>query len=269
MHGKAAAIAPPLARATGLVIEVADGIDTDALGAFTGETPRAGTMLDAAVAKARLGMRAANASIGIASEGSFGPHPALPFIAAATELIVLVDDDLGFIARESMLGEETNFAHLTAARGGDEVDRFLAAAGFPSHAVVVRPNAGAGPLSKGIVERGELDRALAVAAAASADGLPRIETDMRAHMNPTRMAAIARLAERFATRLSQLCPACGAPGFGPSGSEPGLPCADCGTRTGLVKAVTSACARCAHAITEGRKDGLNAASPAQCPECNP
>ncbi len=50
-------------------------------------------MLETAVAKARLGMRQLGLPHGIASEGSFGPHPLVPFLAASTELIVLVDDD--------------------------------------------------------------------------------------------------------------------------------------------------------------------------------
>jgi hypothetical protein len=269
MHGKASVIAPPL-RAIGLDIEAATGLDTDALGTFTGETPRAGTMLEAAVAKARLGMAAARRPIGVASEGSFGPHPVAPFIAAATELIVLVDDDLGLVVKETMTSETTNFAHATVTPGdAAPLAQFLRGAGFPAHAVVVRPNEGPGPVRKGLVDQGEVGRAIAQAAALSADGLARLETDMRAHLNPTRMAQIGRLAERFAGRLSRLCPACGAPGFGPVRSEPGLPCADCGAPTALVKATVSECVRCPHTLAEGRSDGLAAASPAQCPECNP
>jgi hypothetical protein len=269
MHGKAAAIAPALARGTGLVVESVAGVDTDALGTFTGETPRAGDMRDAAIAKARLGMAAAGCAIGIASEGSFGPHPMVPFIAGATELIVLVDDDLGIIVQETMISERTNFAHATLAQDGEALARFLAGLGFPSHAVVVRPNQGPGPVRKGLVDSGEVSRAVNEAASVSTDKLARIETDMRAHLNPTRMAEIARLAERFAGRLARLCPACGAPGFGPVSTQPGLPCALCGAPTSLVKAVISGCMCCTHTVTEGRSDGLAAASPANCPECNP
>ena len=270
MHGKQAVIAPPLERATGLRLEAAAEIDTDALGAFTGETARAGTMLEAAIAKARLGMAAARCPIGVASEGSFGPHPAAPFIAGATELIVLVDDELGLVVQEAMTSESTNFAHAAVTPDdAGAVAQFLRNAGFPAHAVVVRPNEGSGPIRKGLVDQREISRAVAEAAARSADGLARLETDMRAHLNPTRMGEIGRLAERFADRLSTLCPNCGTPGFGLVRSVRGLPCADCGAPTALVKAIVSGCPRCSHTFTEGRSDGLASASPAQCPECNP
>ncbi|NHB77752.1 hypothetical protein [Rhodobacter calidifons] len=51
MHGKAAAIAPPLAR-LGIAVVVPEGLDTDRFGTFTGEVPRAGGMVEAARAKA-------------------------------------------------------------------------------------------------------------------------------------------------------------------------------------------------------------------------
>jgi len=39
MHGKAAAIAPPLAR-LGIALVVPEGLDTNRFGTFTGEVPR-------------------------------------------------------------------------------------------------------------------------------------------------------------------------------------------------------------------------------------
>jgi hypothetical protein len=80
MHGKEAAVAPVLLARLGLVVTTAANLDTDALGTFTGEIPRAGTIREAAISKARLGMTATGLPIGIASEGSYGPHPNIPFI---------------------------------------------------------------------------------------------------------------------------------------------------------------------------------------------
>ncbi len=51
MHGKEHAIAPALCGWFDMTVTVAPGIDTDALGTFTGEIARAGTMVDAARAK--------------------------------------------------------------------------------------------------------------------------------------------------------------------------------------------------------------------------
>ena len=57
MHAKERALAKPFARILGAELVVPHDIDTDAYGTFTGETPRAGTMLDAARAKPVLASR--------------------------------------------------------------------------------------------------------------------------------------------------------------------------------------------------------------------
>ena len=78
-------------------------------------------------------MRLTHLSISIASEGSFGPHPAIPFIAAAKELLVFIDDERGIIITEHHLTERTNFDHITI--GPDEgFQPFLDRVGFPTHA---------------------------------------------------------------------------------------------------------------------------------------
>ncbi len=92
---------------------------------------------------------------------------------------------------------------------------------------------------------------------------------MRAHLSPTRMREVARLAEKFARRLANLCPACGTPGFGTVKSESGLPCAECGAETELVKTLVSGCVSCKFTENKPRSDGLLFATAAQCPECNP
>ena len=109
MHGKSEVIGPALEARLGMEIVVPPIIDTDTFGTFTGEIPRAGSMYDAALAKARLGMRLTGINVGIASEGSFGPHPAIPFIAAARELLVLIDEERNIIITEHILTERTNF----------------------------------------------------------------------------------------------------------------------------------------------------------------
>jgi hypothetical protein len=57
MHGKAAALQPRCPRLQARLV-AAEGIDTDALGTFSGEIPRRLSPLDTAVAKARLAMAA-------------------------------------------------------------------------------------------------------------------------------------------------------------------------------------------------------------------
>lgn len=105
MHGKEAVTGPAFRGALGLIVEPPMGIDTDALGTFTGEVPRIGTMRDAAIATARLGMAASGLPIGIASEGSYGPHPRIPSVPSGVELMVLVDDVLGIVVVEHVIDD--------------------------------------------------------------------------------------------------------------------------------------------------------------------
>ena len=80
MHGKEVVISPAFQKRLGLRVETPTGLDTDALGTFTGEIARIGTIRETSIAKARLWMTTMGISIGIASEGSYGPHPHIPFI---------------------------------------------------------------------------------------------------------------------------------------------------------------------------------------------
>lgn len=270
MHGKEAAIAPALRATAGLYVTIAPGLDTDRLGTFTGEVPRVGAMLDVAVRKARLGMAATGSPLGLASEGSFGPHPALPFIAAGMELLALVDDVSGVVIHESQLEEETNFGHLVVAPG-DDVQAFLERIGFPSHALIVRPNAGAPTVvtEKGVTERATLETAISLAVARSPDGRARLETDMRAHCNPTRMRSLATLADRLGRRLATACPVCAAPGWGRTDMIVGLPCEWCGCPTDFIVAEVYTCVMGSHREERPRPDGLTQADPGHCPNCNP
>lgn len=270
MHGKEAAIAPAMLSQLGLIISPTVGLDTDQLGTFSGEIPRDGTMLSVAVRKARLGMSAAGASLGLASEGSFGPHPGIPFIPAGIELLVFIDDDSGMVVHEGFIAEATNFDHL-AVSPGDTLESFLGRIGFPTHGVIVRPNddQSTAALTKGIVKWDHLTRAIAEAAAASRDGRARLETDMRAHFNPTRMQSLATLADRLARRLATLCPNCGSPGFGQTDTRAGLPCGTCGTPTEMIAAAVFGCPACDHTQERPRSDGLQRAPAQDCSECNP
>lgn len=270
MHGKEAAIAPGLRKITGLIVVGAAGIDTDKLGTFAGDVPRDGTMLEVAIRKARMGMDVTGFSLGIASEGAFGPHPVIPFIAAGTELMTFVDDERKIVVTESCFAEETNFGHLTI-EPGQAHEPFLLRVGFPSHALIVRPNECPPPcrIFKGIQTVSDLDRAIGFAASLSVDGKARLETDMRAHLNPTRMKRIALLTERLARRLTTPCPEYDEPGFGRSGARAGLICADCCAPTGMIAAEFFCCPSCNYEEARPRADGLTKAPAGSCPECNP
>lgn len=257
-HGKERALAPPLLRRLGLIVEPV-AIDTDAFGTFTGTTPRAGTAAEAALAKARAGMVASGLPLGLASEGSFGPHPWLPFGAGGVETLAFIDAQRGLELTLSAVSRRTNFAHHDV-RDGEDIAPFLARVGFPSHALVVKAADGT-VLATGVQTM----------AALSPLAWPghRLETDMRAHLNPTRMAAIRALAGRLAARLGTLCPACACPGWGEIDVQRGLPCSSCQQPTQGVQAIIDGCNACGHRESRPRPDGVTAASPAACDWCNP
>ena len=261
MHGKQAALAPAL-EALGFQVRVADDLDTDRFGTFTGEVERSGTMLDAARAKVRAAVsRHPGADWVVASEGAFGPSAAIPMLAEAKELILAWRPSDGLEVTALRTSFETNFAHMDDP-APEALDAFLERVGFPGHAVIVK--AGGAVLAKGVQDRAALDGLILEAAAPV-----RIETDMRAHLNPTRMGEIAKAAEDLARRLASECPACNAPGFGLARTERGLPCSACAAPTNRVLAEIHACPACGHEARKPRGDGLKTADPGECPVCNP
>ncbi len=269
-HGKEQCVSRPFLAALGAMVHVPSQLDTDLLGTFTGEVPRIGSPKEVASRKARLAMQALAEPLGTANEGSFGPHPQFPWIYADLEIMVFVDEERGMELSESFFTTDCNFAHYVAATA-DDLEEFLHNAKFPSHALIVRPNDEINPawLFKGIVEPKNLRSAIEACTKVSNDGLARIETDMRAHLNPTRRRAIRRAAFRLVRRIATHCPSCSAPGWGFAESVPGLPCSDCGLPTTLVKHEVHRCWRCTYETPQPRRDGRRSADPRDCQQCNP
>jgi hypothetical protein len=231
-------------------------LDTDALGTFTRERPREGTALDAARHKLRWALEhAPQARFALASEGSFGPHPQVAWVAAGHELVLLLDRLTGLELRGDDVSSETNFGGCTA-RSLDEAREFAARHDFPSHALVVGPH-------KGVTDPAALER---LVSEGLRDGPVPLETDMRAHLNPTRQRAIRRAMERCFAALAARCPACAWPGFVVSEQLSGLPCEDCAGPTRAVKERVSRCGACAHVVREP----VPGRAPAGiCDDCNP
>lgn len=252
-------------------IELAPGIDTDKLGTFTGEISRIGTMREVAIAKARLGIGATGIPIGIASEGSYGPHPSIPFISCGIELMLLVDTERDIIVTEQLVDLAPIYDHIiTADIAG--LTEFLKRIHFPDHAVIARsniPKHATTLIHKGLRTSEALATAIADCFASSSDRRALVQTDMRAHMNSTRMAVLGRLAVMLTDRLATLCPACGSPGYGQIHVETGLPCEWCGSPTAMVRHQNFGCVVCDHLEKRPRSDGLTRADPGHCLECNP
>lgn len=283
-HRKADALALPLRAGLGMKLRPYE-IDTDQFGTFTGEIERQGTPIEAAVRKARLAMRQASEALAFASEGSFGPHPLVPYMACSQEFLVLLDDELGIQVSESVISTDTNFSYAEV-HSIDEAEEFLRRAKFPSHAVIVRPNKYASsflenvgrmvagkrvdePIHKGIKDREILTAAIVACRQESSDNLARIETDMRAHMNPTRMRVLRSLGIKLARRLRCTCPECSCPGFGVTGVDGALPCEDCGFPSDAHAVEIYSCPRCGYRKDSARADGFTSVEALFCQRCNP
>lgn len=268
-HGKERALALPLSR-LGLALATVPELDTDSLGTFSGEIRRTRSPLDTAISKARMGMIASGLPLGIANEGSFGPHPANPFVQADHELLVLVDDERSMVVQESLLTHRTCHSQCRAS-DPDMLQPWLRQVGFPRQALIVRPASATAntPMFKGVADGETLAHALEMSARVSEDGAALIEPDLRAHHSPLRMRAIRRLGWRMLERLRCLCPACNAPGYGWLETTRGLPCSWCASPTRLALAEVHGCSRCDAREQRPPHHGLHEAEPGHCEYCNP
>ena len=266
-HGKERVIAAALEPTLGCRVERVVGYDTDLLGTFTRDIPRAGMQLDAARKKARIGMSLSGLPLGLASEGSFRPDPMMGILPWNVEFLIWIDDELD-IEVVGVAQGKTNFAHVLAV-SWEEAEAFASRVGFPAHYLVLRPTDENDPrIHKGIADWSDLQTAFASALDQSASRCVFIETDMRAHANPTRMDNIRLAAEELARKLRSFCPACGAPGFWIVERLTGLPCEACGEPTRETRAEVHGCLKCTHRVIRERADVMYA-SAGRCDDCNP
>lgn len=267
MHKKEEAIEPAFKKFLGCKV-VPSRLNTDLLGTFTGEIERTLTPIACAKEKCYRALALENGTLGVASEGSFGPHPSIPFISADFEVLFFADRRLGFELTLTKTSTETNFS-AKSIQSREELSAFAKKALFPSHALILRPHDSKDPslIFKGIQDYEELYRIFQKCAKASREGLVWVETDMRAHKNPTRMKRIEELSQEMVARLATPCPACRIPGWGMVQKVPGLPCNECGMPTDLIRSEIYGCCQCSRQeIVETQKQ---LADPGFCPFCNP
>lgn len=259
-------MAPVLEKALGVECIVYRELDTDQLGTFSGEIERQDDPLSTARLKCQLAMERSGFDLAVASEGSFGAHPSIPFVAADDELVLLLDteNNLEVVGRE--ISTATNFA-------GQYVENFSALCTFaervqfPSHALILKNREkNFDRVIKGINSWLSLEEAYKYLLAET----PRIfaETDMRAMYNPSRMKVIEKATENLAADLLSTCERCGQPGFAVKDVIRGLPCRWCGSPTRSVKTLIYRCEKCGFenlvANPEQSKE-----DPMYCDVCNP
>jgi hypothetical protein len=265
-HGKDRAIAPRFAEALQATINVVDSFDTDTLGTFTREIPRFGSQLDAARKKAELAIELTGIPLGLGSEGSFAPGP-FGLGSFNLEVVTLVDRQRNLVITGAV---RQPGHHATGTFDTwDALAAFAESMKFPSHALILRPDDENHPhIRKGLSDYEALRCAFDECRAVAKAGAVFAESDLRAHLNPTRMENIGAATDDLIARLLRACPTCAAPGFGIARLESGLPCSWCGEPTNDWKAEEFRCVSCTHIESKPRADRQKA-DPGLCPRCNP
>ena len=271
MHQKERVMAPILERELGVKILVPADLDTDYFGTFTREVKRLGTQIEAARQKAEKALEIAGGTLAFASEGTFGPHPMMPYLAANREVVILLDRANNLELIGESLSVETNYSHQLVS-SVEEANIFAQKAGFPEHGLVVvvgEAAAGKGEIVKGIATEKQLFEAVTAGLKKSSTNRVHIETDMRAMYNPTRMKNIENATLDLVKKFQQFCPECGWPGFEVAQRKIGLPCGLCYFPTQLVRSQIYQCQNCSYTKEELFPNGTETADPAQCQYCNP
>lgn len=264
-HGKEGVIKEVLSD-LGFAVFVPDGFPSDSFGTFTGEIQRPGNQLETAVLKARKAAEITGLRFGLASEGSYGPHPIVPMVALGRELVVLLDLENDLLVEGWWMGTKTNY-QTRWVKSLEEARAFAMKIGFPEHGLIIQasPNNHRDQL-KGVCSWEQLEQS--ISELVRAGQRPFLQSDMRASYNPTRMEAVRLAAIDLAQSYQTLCPSCRAPGFRVRDVVKGLPCDYCGLPTDMVSAELLGCRRCD--FQESRPiPGREKASSTYCNFCNP
>jgi hypothetical protein len=267
IHRKETVIAPVFEQGLQVSCFTNSDYNTDLLGTFSGEIERVGDPLETVRRKCLEAMDASGADLGIASEGSFGPHPSLWFVAADEELMIFMDRRYGLEITARAVSTDTNF-DAAIVDSEESLLQFAAKARFPSHGLILRAEKdGERQLYKGITDAKELTDKFHHLLAY---GRPvAVETDMRAHFNPSRMQVIRQAAEQLLSKVLSRCPSCAMPGFDVTDVLPGLPCELCGQPTAMTISHLLQCKHCRHLVEKPFPQGYKTADPRWCQYCNP
>ena len=205
--------------------------------------------------------------LGIASEGSFGPYQLMPFVAINEELVLLMDKKNNWSVFGRSQSFDTNFraANIETKK---ELEEFAKKAKFPSHGLILKLSQyNTTDMKKGINDWDTLFNSFA--SMKKIQNKVWIETDMRAHLNPTRMLNIVSATEDLIRKLNSLCPNCFSPGFSVRKADPGLPCSSCGLPTPSISVHHYQCLICNHMVSNVFPNGKESEDPMYCNFCNP
>jgi hypothetical protein len=266
-HKKEKVIVPILEKELGVSCFVNETFDTDLLGTFTGEIEREHDPISTVREKCLRAMKESDCDLGVASEGSFGPHPSMFFIHADDEYLIFIDtkNNLEVIVRE--LSSSTNF-NGKQIQSQNELMAFAKDIGFPEHGLILRKSKEENAeIHKGITDLETLNKTFE--ALYLKYNSAYVETDMRALYNPTRMSVIEKAAFALVQKIKSTCPECHMPGFGIMDAKKGLPCSLCGSPTNSTYSYVYVCQHCQCTKEELYPNKKTTEDPMYCDYCNP
>ena len=266
-HHKEIVMAKHLQSSLGVLCEVTKNYDTDLLGTFSGEIERNSSPLETVKQKCIGAMEKYGYDLGVANEGSFGPHPTLFFVPANEEYIIFVDkkNDLEIVVKK--LSTDTNFSGRNI-KSEIELEKFIKAIHFPSHAVILRKSP---HQNEEIIKDIKTKKDLLFHFKNFIDkyGQVYVETDMRAMNNPTRMKLIEATTIQLIEAIKSKCPQCESPGFVTIKYIPGLPCLLCAMPTKSIKMEVLGCKKCGYTREKNLVHPKKGEDPQFCDYCNP
>jgi hypothetical protein len=266
-HGKEKVIAPIVEKELKVKCIVNQKYDTDELGTFSGEIDRKEDVFSTLKNKCLRAMEANNCDLAIASEGSFGAHPSMYFIPGNEEYLMLIDlkNNIEITAKE--LSVSTNF-NAKYVENENELLEFAKDVHFPSHGLILKSGEKDFTMvHKGIIHQTELVHKYNEIAQKYKKVY--VETDMRAHFNPTRMEVIKNTCLKLVEKVKNKCPNCATPGFDIKQINRGLPCNLCNTPTRSTLSVLYICCKCNYNKEVLFPNNKKNEDPMFCDHCNP
>ena len=259
-HGKEAIIAPIMESRLGAKLVLAKGYDTDALGTFSSEFKRVLSPQACALKKAALACELSGLPIGLGSEGSFTTG-LMGLATINSELVTCMNVLEGWHITGVSVGPSS--ARGSQCHNEPELQQFLASVP-PRQSLILESQ---GRIAKGLSCADQVKATLRMWEGAANPYPLTISDDLRAHCCPARQERIALATENLMARLASACPRCARLGFWPDHKVPGLPCRDCNSPSGALRAHRAQCAQCQY--EQSYPVGEAWADPSECLECNP
>lgn len=266
-HKKEKIIAPIIEKALDVNAMLVENFDTDVFGTFSGKIKRVEDALSTARKKCNRALEITGFDLAIASEGSFGAHPSLFFSTVNEEIILLVDKKNNCEFFERVISFQTN-SNANSINSIETLRQFAKKALFPSHGLIIRNDKNDYTQVESVISSWKKLYRVFNSFKSEKDNV-WVETDMRAHKNPTRNEVIKQVTYQLIQRLQNKCPKCDFPGFGHTLSFSGLPCQLCSNPTNSILYHQHSCSVCNHIETYYFPNNKKMEDPQYCDKCNP